>query len=229
MESQKASQKAQQEKAAKASKVGVVVWGVRNPLVAGSAFCANISIKSLGGGSLREVKVQVKDERGNVIACVEPELEHDATCAAFELGLKAPCQAGGVTWRVEVISNQEILGMRPLPLSVTPMPNRRACVRVCDAETGGPLSNASLFFYNDNLKKVKPPQAVSGDDGWARTDIVADAPYTVRVECVNHDEGICRLPAGAVDMPAEGVAILSTSALEEENLVVMHGSVRGGR
>ena len=229
MESQGAIQEMQQENVAKASKVGVVVWGVQNPLVAGSAFCVNISIKSLSGGSLEGIKVQVRDEQGNVIARVEPAFEHDVTCASFELGLKAPCQAGSATWCVEAISSQEILGKRPLPLSVTPVPNRCACVRVSDAETGAPLSNASLFFYNDNLKKVKPLQAVSGDDGWARADIVADAPYTVRVECVNHDEGICRLPAGAADMPAEGVAVLSTSALEEENLVVMHGSVRGGR
>lgn len=234
-----------------AAKVGVTAWGVRNPLVAGAPFEVNVSAKALDGLALGEVHLVVVDETGAEIACAlqaQCEPPHAQTCdeaapaetsaaaahvptvISAVIGLRAPQACGPHAWKVEVRRGGEVLASRPVPLSVTPLPSRNVSVLVTDAETGEPLSDASVFFYNDALSRVKPLSSVSDGHGLASALVVADAPYSVRVECLDHDEGTCSIAAGKADEPAEASVCLARSAFAEENLNVVHGSaVRLGR
>ena len=236
-----------------AAKVGVTAWGVKNPLVAGAPFEVNVSAKALDGLALGEVRFVVVDEGGEEVASVPQEAPAlhicqdsgqsgqpidvaPATAPASEpaavsavVSLSAPRACGPHAWKVELRRAGETLAGRPIPLSVTPPPSRPALISVRDAQTGKALCDASVFFYNDNLSRVKPLSSVSDESGVARAVVVADAPYTVRVECLDHDEGTCSIAAGPADAPAEASVFLARSAFEEENLAVMHGSVARGR
>ncbi len=231
------------------AKVGVTAWGVKNPLVAGAPFEVNVSAKALDGMALGEVRFVVVDEEGEEVASASQatsgpharqdsgqveratDVEPDAispcasTAASAVLSLRAPRACGPHAWKVELRRAGEALASRPIPLSVTPSPSRPVLISVRDAETGEALSDASVFFYNDSLSRVKPLSSVSDESGLARAIVVADAPYTVRVECLDHDEGMCSIAAGPADTPAEGSVCLARSAFEEENLNVVHGSV----
>ena len=232
-----------------AAKVGVTAWGVKNPLVAGAPFEVNVSAKAFDGLALGEAHFVVVDEDGGEVASASQMLPavgaqgaagegansaavaastapiSSSTALSAVIHLNAPQVCGPHAWKVELRRAGETLASRPVPLSVTPAPSRPVRILVRDAETGKALPDASVFFYNDNLPRVKPLSSVSDESGLASALIVADAPYTVRVECLDHDEGTCNVAAGSEDETAEVSVCLAHSAFEEENLNVAHGSV----
>ena len=101
-------------------------------------------------------------------ASSDAQLGTDAGAALVAEGiveLGTPAAAGPASWRVALEVDGARLAVRPLAFSVTPAPVRPVRLRVVDAATGEPLSDASCYLYHRNLAKVRPIHAVSGAEG----------------------------------------------------------------
>ena len=224
---------------ARCGKAALTVWGVQSPLVAGQRFSACLRAKSLDGLPLGDARAVVLNGDGAVVGAVRLAGEkagglggeadvHDAPAGArvgadagavlvaegvIELG--APAVAGPASWRVALEVDGARLAVRPLAFSVTPALVRPVRLRVIDAATGEPLSDASCYLYHRNLAKVRPIHAVSDSEGWADALVAEGAPYNVRIECRGYREGVCSLDAGDAMTPAESVARLVADVRDE--------------
>ena len=174
---------------ARCGKAALTVWGVQSPLVAGQRFSARLRAKSLDGLPLGDARAVVLYEDRAVVGAVrlagekagglggeadvcgassDAQLGTDAGAALVAEGvveLGTPAAAGPASWRVALEVDGARLAVRPLAFSVTPAPVRPVRLRVVDAATGEPLSDASCYLYHRNLAKVRPIHAVSGAEG----------------------------------------------------------------
>ena len=185
------------------AKTVVNVWLDDETTYQGKKIAIHVSAKCLDGSSLEKRAVVVLDERGRAAGVLKLASPSEGT-ALFQgtVDVKAPEEPGMYTWHV-VVSPDEThpAADRPLHFSVTPLPTRCLTLVVRDVKTGAPLKDVSAFLYNELYKGNKPLRVEGDENGVINAGIAAGAPYEVRVECPNFNEGGCSIEAG--EDPAE--------------------------
>lgn len=188
------------------AKTVVNTWLDDEVVYQGSRFAMHVSAKCLDGSSLGERAVVVLDEKGHAAGVLK--LTSPSGGAALFQGtvdVEAPEVPGMYTWHIVVSPDGEHPAAdKPLYFSVAPLPNRRLTLTVRDVKTGAPLKDVSAFLYNGLYTGSKPLRVEGDENGVINAGIAAGAPYEVRVECPNFNEGGCSVEAG--EDPVEACA-----------------------
>ena len=180
------------------AKTVVNVWLEDDTTYQGATFSMHVSAKCLDGSALDERAVVVLDEKGRAAGVLKLAAPSEGS-ALFQgtVDVKAPEAPGMYTWHVVVSPDEEHPAAdKPLHFSVAPLPNRRLTVTVRDVKTAAPLKDVSVFLYNQLYKGSRPVRVEGDEGGVVCAGIAANAPYEVRVECPNFNEGGCSVEPG---------------------------------
>lgn len=190
------------------SRTSLNVWADPAPVGPGSILAVTVGAKCLDGSEATNRTVVVLDGEGTAETVSHLEAPASGTSLAeARFSLKVPEQPGSYAWKVAVAADATHPGaVKPLYFTVVPAGQRSVTLRVKDARTGVPCTDAVAFFYGDAVKG-KPVSSECEEGGVVQTRIAGNTAYRVRVECTHYHEASLAIPAGnepfEADIPLE--------------------------
>ena len=179
----------------------LAVWAIPSPVVTGQPFAIKVGAKSTTGCDLRDMRVAVCDEAGDVLAGgALGDTPWPGTSALYwtELALTAPAEAGMFTWSVKFDAAELALphhgASSRFSIAIASPPEHRLTVKVVEQATASPIENAQVRLgayraatSDCGIAELMMPKGSFDLDVWKSgyeaptTTIAIDADVTVEV------------------------------------------------